>query len=285
MIYMSFRRRSPFPGGDYSRFFTKRTDWAVPTILLLCVCSFVNSARATERLLTGADRLFEDPYISWIDGKRVGLVTNQTGVNRQLKSLRDLFLDCPRVSLTALFAPEHGFRGSAQAGEQVPTSTRIFSLYGEHRRPTADMLSNVDVLIYDIQDVGVRFYTFVSTMLECMKAAASSRKPFIVLDRPNPIDGTRTEGPVLESGWESFVGIAQIPIRYGMTPAELARLLKSETQLDLDLRVVPVSGWKRQQWFNETGLQWIAPSPNMPTLTTAAVYPGFCLIEGTNLSE
>jgi len=147
------------------------------------------------------------------------------------------------------------------------------------------MLAEVDVLVFDIQDVGARFYTYTATMFESMKAAAETGKIFIVLDRPNPIDGTRTEGPVMEKTLESFLGIAGIPIRHGMTAGEIARLLRSEKQLELDLRIVPLSGWKRTQWFDETGLQWIAPSPNMPTLKTATVYPGLCLIEGTNLSE
>jgi uncharacterized protein YbbC (DUF1343 family) len=215
----------------------------------------------------------------------VGLITNQTGVNHELKSLPELFSHYPGSKLTALFAPEHGIGGATQAGEQVVSSSQVFSLYGETRRPTPAMLAEVDVLVFDTQDVGARFYTYVSTMLEAMKAAASMQMTFIVLDRPNPIDGTRTEGPVLEKGWESFIGIAQIPIRHGMTIGEMALLLKSEAQLDLDLRIVPLAGWKRSQWFSETGLQWIAPSPNMPTLRTATVYPGFCLIEGTNLSE
>lgn len=239
----------------------------------------------TERLQTGADQIFEEPYITWIAGRRVGLITNQTGVTRELKSLPELFSDHPRFRLTALFSPEHGIAGAVQAGEEIASSPQVFSLYGQHRRPTPAMLAQVDVLVFDIQDVGARFYTYASTMLECMKAAERMKLIFIVLDRPNPIDGTRVEGPVLEEGLESFVGIAQIPIRHGMTMGELAHLLKSDAQLDLDLRIVPLAGWERSQWFCETGLPWVAPSPNMPTQTTAMVYPGLCLIEGTNLSE
>jgi uncharacterized protein YbbC (DUF1343 family) len=147
------------------------------------------------------------------------------------------------------------------------------------------MLQGIDILIYDIQDVGARFYTFISTMFESMKAASREGLTFIVLDRPNPIDGNRVEGPVLERGFESFVGIHPIPIRYGLTAGELASYLRSQAGLNLDLRVVPVVGWSRSTWFDETGLEWIAPSPNMPTLKTATLYPGICLIEGTNLSE
>jgi beta-N-acetylhexosaminidase len=147
------------------------------------------------------------------------------------------------------------------------------------------MLSGIEILVFDIQGVGARFYTYAATMLECMKAAADSEVPFVILDRPNPINGNQVEGPVLEAGMESFIGIARLPIRHGMTPGEMAFFLKSVSKLDLDLRVVPLSGWHRAQWFDETGLTWIAPSPNMPTLETATVYPGLCLVEGTNLSE
>jgi len=147
------------------------------------------------------------------------------------------------------------------------------------------MLKDVEVLLYDIQDVGVRFYTYISTMFLSMKAATEQGIPFIVLDRPNPIDGSRVEGPVLQPGYESFVGIYALPIRYGMTAGELARMLNQETDLGCDLKVVPLEGWERQQWYDQTGLEWISPSPNMSTVNTAAVYPGLCLIEGTNLSE
>ena len=147
------------------------------------------------------------------------------------------------------------------------------------------MLRGVDLLVYDIQDVGVRFYTYISTLYECMKAAARDGIPLIVLDRPNPIDGDRVEGPLLDTSLVSFVGIHPLPIRYGMTVGELARLFNHEGELGCDLRVVPMQGWRRSRWFDETGLVWIPPSPNMPTLTTATLYAGFCLLEGTNLSE
>ena len=147
------------------------------------------------------------------------------------------------------------------------------------------MLKDVEVLLYDMQDVGVRFYTYISTMFLSMQAAAEKGIPFIVLDRPNPIGGSRVEGPVLQTGHESFVGIYALPIRYGMTAGELAQMLNQETNIQCDLKVVPLGGWQREQWYDQTGLEWISPSPNMPTVTTATVYPGLCLIEGTNLSE
>ena len=233
----------------------------------------------------GADRLFERPYFDWIQGKRVGLITNPTGVDSKLEAIKDLLADHADVQLVALFAPEHGILGQAQAEERIASYGNVYSLYGATRAPTAEMLKDVEVLLYDMQDVGVRFYTYISTMFLSMKAAAEKGIPFIVLDRPNPIDGTRVEGPVLQPGYESFVGIYALPIRYGMTAGELARMLNQQTDLQSDLKVVPLGGWRREQWYDQTGLEWISPSPNMPTVRTATVYPGLCLIEATNLSE
>jgi uncharacterized protein YbbC (DUF1343 family) len=253
----------------------------VTVSLLLTSCPEVR----LERLRLGADQILEEPYLSWIRNKRVGLITNQTGVTRGLHPLPKLLSEHPEVELVALFGPEHGLFGHAQAGEKVAGGADFFSLYGEHRAPTPEMLRNVEVLIYDIQDVGVRFYTYISTMFECMQAASRQGIPFVVLDRPNPIDGRRVEGPVLEMGFESFVGIHPIPIRYGMTAGELALLFKEENSLDLTVWVVSVKGWRRGTTFEATGLEWISPSPNMPTPRTADLYPGMCLFEGTNLSE
>ena len=236
-------------------------------------------------ILTGVDRLRQSPYREWLEGKRIGLVTNHTGVNCRLESTETIISKISGARLTALFAPEHGIRGDSQAGRKIGSRGIVYSLYGEHRTPSSEMLDEVEVLVFDIQDVGARFYTYVSTMLESMKAAARDGIPFLVLDRPVPIDGARVEGPVLEKGYESFVGSFQLPIRYAMTPAELALMMNSQLSLQVKLDVVPLKGWKRTHWFDETGLTWIPPSPNMATLETASIYPGFCLIEGTNLSE
>ncbi len=233
----------------------------------------------------GADQILEEPFFSWIQGKRVGLITNQTGVTAQMESLADLLESHPEVSLVALFAPEHGLLGEAQAGEKIAGEAARYSLYGSTRAPTAKMLEGVDVLIFDVQDVGVRFYTYISTLYECMRAAGRHGIPLLVLDRPNPIDATRVEGPLLEPGQESFVGVHPIALRHGMTVGELGRLFNAEAELGCDLKIVPLRGWKRSQWYDQIGLQWIMPSPNMPSLGTATVYPGLCLIEGTNLSE
>ena len=234
---------------------------------------------------TGADRLFEASYFRWIEGKRVGLITNPSGVDSRLVPTVDLLTKQSGVELVALFGPEHGLDGQAQAGESVSSNPAASSLYGKTRSLTPDMLQNVDVLLYDIQDVGARFYTYISTLFESMKTAAQTGIPLVVLDRPNPIDATRVEGPVLESGYESFVGIYPLPIRYGLTVGELAMLFNHEAHIGCDLRIVPIQGWKRSQWYEQTDLHWILPSPNMPRITTAAVYPGLGLIEGTNLSE
>ncbi len=202
-----------------------------------------------------------------------------------MESLADLLERHPEVDLVALFAPEHGLLGQAQAGEKIAGEAARYSLYTSTRAPTAKMLERVDVLIFDVQDVGVRFYTYISTLYECMKAAGQRGVPLLVLDRPNPIDATRVEGPVLEPGQESFVGVYPIALRHGMTVGELARLFNAEAEMGCDLKIVPLRGWKRSHWYDQIGLQWIMPSPNMPTLATATVYPGLCLIEGTNLSE
>ncbi len=265
-------------GGDIV---SGRAAW----LLLLLLCSGCVESPRFERFQTGADQLFDEPYLSWIRGKNVAMISNQTGVTEGLKPVYALLAESPEVHLTALFAPEHGLNGQLPAGADVPDQPHVYSLYGKDRAPTPEMLKGVDVLIYDVQDVGARFYTYISTMDAAMAAAARQRIPFLVLDRPDPIDGGRVEGPVLEKVFRSFVGTHALPIRYGMTPGELAGLLKAERGLDLVLWVVPLKGWKRASYFESTGRQWIPPSPNMPTVFTAVVYPGTCLIEGTNLSE
>ena len=245
---------------------------AVLTLCLSLSCSpsLSPSLQPVGQVRVGTDRLFEEPYWNWIQGKRVGLITNPTGVDSRLEATMDLLAQHPDVQLVALFAPEHGLLAQAQAEEAIATYGNVYSLYGETQAPTSEMLKGVEVLLYDIQDVGVRFYTYISTMFLSMKAATEQGIPFIVLDRPNPIDGSRVEGPVLQPGYESFVGIYALPIRYGMTAGELARLLNQETNLGCDLKVVPLEGWQRQQWYDQTGLKWISPSPNMSTVNTAS---------------
>jgi len=226
-----------------------------------------------------------------IKDKRVGLVTNQTGVTESLRHVVDILYESPEIKLTALFGPEHGIRGDLQDGHVVEsyadrrTGVPVYSLYGETKKPTMDMLSNVDVLLFDIQDVGARYYTYIYTMSYAMEAAAEAGIPFIVFDRPNPINGVSVEGNILNPEFKSFVGRYPIPVRHGMTVGELAMLFNVEYGIEADLKVVRMEGWLRDMWFDETGLVWVQPSPNIPTLETATVYPGTCLLEGTNVSE
>ncbi len=234
---------------------------------------------------TGADQILDAPYRDWFAGKKIGLITNQTGVNDALESTADLLARVPDAKVAALFAPEHGLDGALQAGQPVPSELAVHSLYGPNRAPEPSSLEGLDLLVYDIQDVGTRHYTYPSTMLESMRAASAAGIPFVVLDRPDPLGGVTVEGPVMPEDLASFVGIAGLPARYAMTPGELARMLNRELNLNCDLKVVPLKGWRRGMSFDRTGLPWVPPSPNMPTLDTAYAYPGFCLIEGTNLSE
>ena len=232
-----------------------------------------------------------DERLDLLRGQRVGLVTNPTGADRELRSSVDLLARHPDVELVALFGPEHGVRGDAQAGEHVgvardrATGLPVHSLYGEHREPTPAMLEGIDVLVFDIQDVGARFYTYPYTLAGVLRAAARAGIPVVVADRPNPIGGMKVEGPVLEPDYASFVGMFPIPIRHGMTLGELARLFNEQFGIDAQLHVVPVHDWTRAQAEPGQALPWVMPSPNMPTPDTALVYPGTALLEGTNLSE
>ncbi|MFP7300512.1 exo-beta-N-acetylmuramidase NamZ domain-containing protein [Neobacillus niacini] len=263
-------------------------------VLLLSTVSIAmaknDKEKKNKRFRLGIEVLLQD-QIDLIKDKRVGLITNPTGVDQNVTSIVDLLFNNPGVNLTALYGPEHGVRGSAQAGEYVEqytdekTGLPVYSLYGKTKKPTPEMLSNVDVLLFDIQDVGTRFYTYIYTMALAMEAAKENNIPIIVLDRPNPISGTKVEGPVLEEQYSSFIGEYPIPVRHGMTVGELAKLFNKEFGIGADLTVVEMVGWKRNMYYDETPLEWVLPSPNMPTLETAVVYPGAALIEGTNVSE
>jgi uncharacterized protein YbbC (DUF1343 family) len=225
-------------------------------------------------------------------GLRVGLVANPASVNARFEHTADRLLARRDCSLEALFGPQHGFQADLQdnmietphahdARRRVP----VYSLYSETREPTAAMLSGLDVLVVDLQDIGTRVYTFIYTMANCLRAAGRLDLPVIVCDRPNPIGGVAVEGPMLEPGYESFVGLFPIPMRHGMTIGELARFFNARFGLGAALEVVRAEGWRREMYWDETGLPWVMPSPNMPTLDTAIVYPGAVLFEGTQLSE
>lgn len=238
----------------------------------------------------GIDVLLKE-RLDLIAGPRVGLISNAMAVTGDLTGTADALLKTPEVQLAALYGPEHGFSGGAHDAMLVNSSTDsrtglpIHSLYGEHFKPTIEMLEDVDLLLFDIQSVGVRFYTYMTTLLYTMQAAATYGLPVVVCDRPNPIGGEIVEGPVLAPGFESFVGCGPLPVRHGLTIGELAQLFNIEWGVGCDLTVVPCTGWRRDMWFDDTGLPWVPPSPGIPKLETAIVYPGTCFIEGTNLSE
>ncbi|MBA4495808.1 exo-beta-N-acetylmuramidase NamZ domain-containing protein [Paenactinomyces guangxiensis] len=245
------------------------------------------------RVMTGLEVLLQNP--DQLKGKRVGLITNPTGITSDYQHALDAMLE-KGIQVTQVFGPEHGVRGTEQAGElpgtliDPKTGLPLVNLYGKQPADMVPLFKDVDVLVFDIQDVGTRFYTYIYTMAYAMEAAAIADKPFIVLDRPNPIGGVKVEGPVLEEEYSSFVGLFPIPQRHGMTVGELAKLFNEEFfpkagKKKAELQVVKVKGWVRHQMFEETGLPWVLPSPNMPTPDTAKVYPGTGLIEATNLSE
>jgi beta-N-acetylhexosaminidase len=233
--------------------------------------------------------VFLNSHTGMVTGKRTGLITHPGAIDHDLVGTVERLH--PAVNLVRLFGPEHGLRGEAQAGEAIPTYTDsltglpVFSLYGKTRKPTPEMLDGLDVLIFDMQDAGARFYTYLSTLAYVMQAAAENPLPLIVLDRPALLNGLHVEGPVLDPRYASFVGIYPIPLRYGMTIGEMARLFNTAFSIGCDLTVMPLEGWTRSLWFDDTDLPFVPASPNLPTLTSLTLYPGTCLIEGTNISE
>jgi uncharacterized protein YbbC (DUF1343 family) len=241
------------------------------------------------RVVSGLERLLERPEP--VRGLRVGLVVNPSSITSDLVHASVALGARKGVKLSALFGPEHGIAADAQDMVEVghsrdrETGLPVYSLYGETRVPTPSMLKDVDVMVYDVQDVGSRYYTFIYTMLHVMEACAGERKRVVVLDRPNPLGGEVVEGNALDPAYRSFVGMHPLVVRHGMTSGELALLFREELALDVDLHVVPMKGWRRRMHFEDTGLPWVLPSPNIPTVDTAFVYPGGCLVEGTNLSE
>lgn len=261
-------------------------------LIPLCLPAFAAEQPVTRKAAvhTGLDVLL-DERLNLLRGKRVGLVTNPTGVDAQLRSGIDRLAAHPDVDLVALFGPEHGVRGDAQAGDHVAsardtaTGLPVHSLYGEHRTPTPAMLEGIDLLLFDIQDVGARAYTYPYTLANVLRAAKRDGIAVVVLDRPNPVGGVQVEGPVLDPAYASFVGLFAIPMRHGMTLGELARLFNAEFGIGAQLEVVPSKGWHRAAREPGDTLPWVPPSPNMPTPDTALVYPGMVLFEGTNLSE
>lgn len=242
---------------------------------------------ASGRTKTGIDILEEQDFAP-LRGRTIGLITNQTGVDSQGRRTIDVLAEAPGVKLAALFSPEHGIGGKADdtIANAVDPATRlpVYSLYGDTRRPTDEMLKGIDVLIFDIQDAGVRFYTYITTMAYSMEEAAKHHITFIVLDRPDPLGGEVIKGPMLDSGRTSFVGYFPMPVRYGMTIGELARMFNAENKIGADLQVITMKGWRRRETYDQTGLAWIPPSPNLRTLDAAFLYPGVEILQAGGVS-
>jgi len=244
-----------------------------------------------KSVLIGLD-LVERAWPKNLRNARVGLVAHPASVNGKLEHAVSLCLKSKKFKLTTLFGPQHGILGQTQDNmiewegfRDAATGLPVYSLYGKTRKPRPEMLADVDALVIDLQDVGSRYYTFIWTLELCMQACRESGKSLIVLDRPNPIGGHLAEGPMLEPEFASFVGLRPIPVRHGMTIGEIGSYLRDTFHPGLDYGVIPLQGWKRTMWFDKTCLPWVMPSPNMPTLDTALVYPGMCLFEATNISE
>ena len=242
------------------------------------------------RVESGVDVLLSEGAERVLAGQRVGLVTNASSASRALIPTRDALREAG-VQIVALFGPEHGFVATVADAEPVPsgrdrrTGLPIYSLFGDVYKPTPTMLTGIDCLMYDLQDVGVRFYTFTTTLAFLLEACAEHQLPLVVLDRPNPITGALIEGPLLDPQQQSFLGHGPLPLRYGLTLGELANFYNRELNLNAPLTVVKLHGWQRAQWYDETDLPWVPPSPGMPHFDTTVVYPGTCLIEGTNVTE
>jgi uncharacterized protein YbbC (DUF1343 family) len=280
--------RRPWPG--FALIQSRTRLKAVQTKFPRLVGQRQNGFKASAMKL-GLELIMES-RLDLVAGSRVGLIANPASVNSEVVHAADLFWKHPGIRLTVLFGPQHGIRAETQDNmiewqsfREKRTGLPALSLYGETRKPTREMLSDVDVLVFDVQDIGTRVYTFIYTMALAMESAGECSKRFVVLDRPNPIGGAHIEGNILEPDFESFVGMFPIPMRHGMTIGELALLFNKEFGIECDLEVVRMDGWNRAMWHDQTGLPWVLPSPNMPTLDTATVYPGCVFLEGTNISE
>lgn len=278
---------------DFVRYMNGRLlIWTSAIVVALALMFTISSTRADEieKSVVPGIETFLEQNLDWIEGKRVGLVTNPTGVDRELQSSADLLFEHPDVELTALFGPEHGIRGSQEAGEYIESYTDertglpVYSLYGPTWKPSEDMLKDVDVLLFDIQDISSNVYTYIYTLGFVMEAAADYDKELIVLDRPNPLGGERVEGPVRSPETISFMGRYLLPVRHGMTVGELATMWNHEYSLGVSLKVAEMDGWERDMYFEDTGLPWVMTSPNIPTMETGYLYAGTELLDDTSLS-
>jgi uncharacterized protein YbbC (DUF1343 family) len=255
--------------------------------VFICVYPWFQVPALSAQTLTGIDVLEAQRFAPLV-GKRVGLITNQTGIDRNRRSTIDLLAHAPGVKLVALFSPEHGIRGTLD--ERVSSSTEavtglpVYSLYGETQRPTDAMLKGVDTLVFDIQDAGVRFYTYITTMGYAMEAAAAHHIAFYVLDRPDPLGGDRIEGPMLDRDHTNFVGYFPMPVRMAMTLGEVAQMFNAEKKIGCDLHIIPMQNWQRRMWFTDTGLPWVNPSPNLRSPTVEILYPGLEILQAGGVS-
>jgi uncharacterized protein YbbC (DUF1343 family) len=263
--------------------------WLFLSLIIIVLNLPARVAFSSPKIKLGIEVFLEED-LNLIKGKKIGLITNQTGVDSSLKSNIELLTKVPDIKLIALFGPEHGIDGSIPAGSYVKsyidkeTGIPVYSLYGDTRKPTKDMLKDIDVLIFDIQDVGLRYYTYIYTMALAMEAAKENNIDFIVLDRPNPLNGIDIEGPILDPAFSSFIGMYPIPLRYGMTIGELAQFFNREFKIDARLTVIPMKNWARDMWFDDTGLRWVISSPNMPDFDTVLLYSCTGPIGDTNIS-
>jgi uncharacterized protein YbbC (DUF1343 family) len=264
---------------------SERAAYAFPIFAFLMVWSCLAPSRAN--VLCGIDVLKRDNY-KLLEGRKIALITNQTGRDREGNRIVDMLHEAKNVQLVRLFSPEHGLYGNLDEkighGTDEKSGLKVYSLYGKTTRPTDEMLEGVDTLVFDIQDIGARYYTYIATMGNCMQEAAKRKLKFVVLDRPNPIRGVVVDGPIAEEKFFGFTAFGPLPVAHGMTAGELAKLFNDEYKINCDLTVVPVEGWTRDMWYDATGLTWVNPSPNMRNLTEATLYPCIGLLEGTNLS-
>jgi len=240
---------------------------------------------------TGID-LIDKRWPAKFRSSNIGLLIHPASITNNFSHSADTCFSSNKFKVTALFGPQHGIRGETQDNmiewnsfRDRKTGIPVYSLYGKTRKPSPEMLSNIDIMVIDLQDVGARYYTFIWTMALVMEACQEQNKAVVILDRPNPINGKAIEGPVLKPEFSSFVGLQRLPIRHGMTIGEMGLYFKDAYYNKLPIEIIPMQGWKRDMWFDKTGLPWVLPSPNIPTLETATVYPGMCLLEGTNISE
>lgn len=253
---------------------------------LIFIFSLSGFAEEANKIILGIDRV--DEFIHLFKNKKTALITNQTGINSAGVSSINVLHE--NINLIALFSPEHGIRGNEREGATVEhtldekTGLTVYSLYGKTKRPTPEMLKNIDILCFDIQDIGARFYTYISTMAYAMEECAKHKKTFIVFDRPNPIDGIHVEGNILNEEYKSFVGYFPIVQRHGMTVGELALMFNKEFKINCNLKIIPMKNWSRNNYFDELNLMWVPPSPNIPTAETALIYSGICIFEGVNIS-